>query len=158
MDRYVFQKAMNEDIDEILKIIKKRIKWMDENNISQWNKTNYLKYCPKNYYEELVLKGQLYVAKYGELNSVIGIRTYRLSSILYLIAALLVSIPLAIVLITGLIINSVFSKIILFSALAFIIVGKILTTIKKNEKEKNNPKDIGIIIGFLILLISRALK
>ena len=72
MDRYIFQKAMNEDIDEILILIQKRIKWMDENNISQWNKTNYLKYYPQNYYEELVSKGQLYVVKYGDLNSVIG--------------------------------------------------------------------------------------
>ena len=72
MDKYVFQKARNEDIDEILILVEKRIKWMDENNISQWNKTNYLKYCPKNYYEELVLKDQLYVVKYGDLNNVIG--------------------------------------------------------------------------------------
>ncbi|VBB07776.1 acyl-coa n-acyltransferase [Lucifera butyrica] len=72
MDRYSFQKAINEDVDEILILIQKRINWMDENNISQWNKTNYLKYYPKNYYEELVSKGQLYVVKYGNLNSVIG--------------------------------------------------------------------------------------
>lgn len=72
MDRYIFQKATNEDIDEILLLIQKRIKWMDENNISQWNKTNYLKYYPKNYYEELVSKGELYVAKYADSNSVIG--------------------------------------------------------------------------------------
>jgi len=72
VDRCVFQKAVNEDIDEILILIQKRIKWMDENNISQWNKTNYLKYYPKNYYEDLVLNDQLYVVKYGHLNSVIG--------------------------------------------------------------------------------------
>ena len=72
MNRYIFQKAMNEDIDEILILIQKRIKWMDENNISQWNKTNYLKYYPKNYYGELVSKGQLYVVKYEDLNSIIG--------------------------------------------------------------------------------------
>lgn len=72
MDQYSFQKAINEDIDEVLILIKKRIKWMDENNISQWNKTNYLKHYPRNYYEELVSKGQLYVVKYGDLNSVIG--------------------------------------------------------------------------------------
>lgn len=68
----IFQKAIHKDIDEILTLIQKRIKWMDENNINQWNKTNYLKYYPKNYYEELVSKGQLYVVKYGKLNSVIG--------------------------------------------------------------------------------------
>lgn len=28
MDRYIFQKAMNEDIDKILILIQKRIKWM----------------------------------------------------------------------------------------------------------------------------------
>ena len=72
MDRYIFQKAMNEDVDEILILIQKRIRWMDENNISQWNKTNYLTYYPKKYYEELVSKGQLYVVKYGDLNAVIG--------------------------------------------------------------------------------------
>jgi len=33
VDKYIFQKAMNEDIDEILILIQKRIKWMDENNI-----------------------------------------------------------------------------------------------------------------------------
>ena len=72
MDKYIFQKAMNEDIDEILILIQKRVKWMDENNINQWNKTNYLKHCPKNYYEELVSRDQLYVVKYVDLNIVIG--------------------------------------------------------------------------------------
>ena len=72
MDRYIFQKAMNEDLDEILILIQKRIRWMDENNISQWNKTNYLTYYPKNYYENLVSKGQLYVVKNEDINTVIG--------------------------------------------------------------------------------------
>lgn len=72
MDKYIFQKAMNEDIDEILILIQKRIKWMDENNINQWNKTDYLKSYPKNYFQELVSKGQLYVVKYKNLNRAIG--------------------------------------------------------------------------------------
>lgn len=72
MERYIFQKASNEDVDEILMLIQNRIKWMDENNISQWNKTDYLKAYPKSYFEELVSKGELYVVKYRDLNKVIG--------------------------------------------------------------------------------------
>lgn len=72
MDKYIFQKAIKTDIDEILMLIEKRIEWMNENNIDQWNKTNYLECYPKEYFEEMVSEGQLYVIKDGKFGSIIG--------------------------------------------------------------------------------------
>lgn len=63
MENYIFIKAIIEDVEEVFWLIKKRIKWMDKNEISQWNKTNYLDSYPKEYFEEKVAMGQLYVMK-----------------------------------------------------------------------------------------------
>ena len=72
MDGDRLQKATHEDLDEILMLIQKRIDWMDENNIRQWNITNYVDCYPRSYFEDLAAKGQLYVVKDGSLNRVIG--------------------------------------------------------------------------------------
>ncbi|GAA0730444.1 hypothetical protein GCM10008905_31760 [Clostridium malenominatum] len=81
-----------------------------------------------------------------------------MSSILYIIAALLVFIPTSIVLVTEFTFSSFFSKIFLSAALTLIIVGKILTIIKKSKNDKSIPKDVGIIIGLLIVLVSKLLR
>ena len=67
-----FEKATHEDLDEIMMLIQKRIDWMDDNNIHQWNTTNYFECYPSSYFENLAAKGQLYVVKEKNLNRVIG--------------------------------------------------------------------------------------
>jgi hypothetical protein len=61
MGNYVFIKGLINDVEEIYLLIKKRIKWMDDNNIKQWNKTKYLSSYPKKYFEEKATSGQLHV-------------------------------------------------------------------------------------------------
>lgn len=77
---------------------------------------------------------------------------------MYIIASLLVFIPIAIVFVTETGFNSFVSKIIISTAVTLIILGKILTVIKKGKKDSSIPKDIGIIIGLLIVLISKVLR
>ena len=72
MDSDFLQKTTHEDLDEILMLIQNRIDWMDENNIRQWNTTNYFECYPRSYFADLAAKGQLYVVKEGNLNRVIG--------------------------------------------------------------------------------------
>ena len=63
MENSIFTKGSVKDADAILELIKKRIEWMDENNIEQWNKTDYLSFYPKEYFEEKAEAGQLYIMK-----------------------------------------------------------------------------------------------
>lgn len=90
----------------------------------------------------------------GEFN----INATRLSSILYIIAALLVFIPISIVLVMEITFSAIVSKILISTTLTLIILGKILTIIKKGKNDHSIPKDIGIVIGLLIVLISRLLR
>lgn len=90
----------------------------------------------------------------GEFN----INATRLSSILYIIAALLVFIPISIVLVMEITFSDIVSKILISTTLTLIILGKILTIIKKGKNDHSIPKDIGIVIGLLIVLISRLLR
>ncbi|WP_048571013.1 hypothetical protein [Clostridium cylindrosporum] len=54
--------------------------------------------------------------------------------------------------------SSFWSKLIISTALTLVIVGKIVTIIKKSKSDRNISKDVGIIIGLLIVLVSRLLK
>lgn len=72
MDNDFLIKATLEDVAEIYELIKKRIQWMNEKNIAQWNKTNYLESYPKAYFEEKAVSGQLYVLKDETFEKVTG--------------------------------------------------------------------------------------
>jgi GNAT superfamily N-acetyltransferase len=72
MDKYIFEKAIVADIDRVLELVQKRIKWMDEHDISQWNKTNYLECYPRMYFEEMVSDGRFYVLRDIASNNVVG--------------------------------------------------------------------------------------
>ncbi|WP_136035703.1 GNAT family N-acetyltransferase [Bacillus salacetis] len=61
MDNYTFRKAEAIDVENIIQLIEKRIKWMDTNNIQQWNKTNYFDSYPRAYFFKKVTAGELYV-------------------------------------------------------------------------------------------------
>lgn len=72
MDNYILMKAIKSDIDKIYELIEKRIKWMDKNNIHQWNKTNYLDSYPKAYFEGKVADGELYVMTDENSKKIVG--------------------------------------------------------------------------------------
>ncbi len=47
-----FRQAVREDIPAITALIKKRIDWMDNNGIHQWNETKYLEVYDRAYFEK----------------------------------------------------------------------------------------------------------
>ena len=56
----VFRQARPEEIEEIFSLYKKRIRWMDENGVRQWNATDYLAIYPAEYYRGRQAQGNLY--------------------------------------------------------------------------------------------------
>lgn len=58
--------ASSNDIDNIILLIKKRINWMNEKNIKQWNTTNYLDFYNNEYFTSKVENNELYVIKHSE--------------------------------------------------------------------------------------------
>ncbi len=67
---YVFQEATSEEIEMIFELYKKRITWMDDVGIHQWNVTDYLRAYPIDYYSEQQRLGNLYVLK--DNNMIVG--------------------------------------------------------------------------------------
>lgn len=59
--KYIFRKIEKEEIPKMFKLILKRIKWMNEKGIKQWNTTKYEEVYPLSYYEEKSEKGELFV-------------------------------------------------------------------------------------------------
>ncbi|WP_010233579.1 hypothetical protein [Clostridium arbusti] len=83
----------------------------------------------------------------------------RLNLILYIIAALMIFIPMSIVFVTGKSFDSFHSKVFVGVAITFVIVGRILTIVKKTIYDKCVPwVDIGIISGIFITLIGLVLR
>ncbi|WP_246938820.1 GNAT family N-acetyltransferase [Bacillus pinisoli] len=72
MENFVLIKGSNKDVETIYQIIKQRINWMDSNKIEQWNKTDYLKSYPIEYFKEKVTSGELYVMKDESSDKVVG--------------------------------------------------------------------------------------
>ena len=58
---YVFRKASEAEIPEIFDLYVRRVAWMDEIGIHQWNETDYLPAYPQDYYREELQKGNLFV-------------------------------------------------------------------------------------------------
>ncbi|WP_138204104.1 histidine kinase [Haloimpatiens lingqiaonensis] len=91
--------------------------------------------------------------KFNKLDLMLYIKNGNLNWILYLIASLVILIPIAIVFITGNPFSSSFSKISIGIAFIFVILGKFFALLKKEKGDKSIPIDIGIIIGLLIAFI-----
>lgn len=49
---YRFRRAQNADVDQMMEIIRDRIKWMDKQGLHQWNKTDYMQQYPREYFLE----------------------------------------------------------------------------------------------------------
>lgn len=58
---YVFRKASEAEIPAIFDLYVRRVAWMDEAGIHQWNETDYLSAYPQDYYREELQKGNLFV-------------------------------------------------------------------------------------------------
>ena len=51
------------DVPAVMDLLRRRIAWMDEKNLYQWNKTGYLDYYPAGHFLQLVRERLLYAAK-----------------------------------------------------------------------------------------------
>ena len=51
------------DMPAVMDLLRRRIAWMDEKNLYQWNKTGYLDYYPAGHFLQLVRERLLYAAK-----------------------------------------------------------------------------------------------
>ena len=54
----MFRQIKKEEVQTVFELILDRIEWMNENNIHQWNETNYTDAYPLSYYEEKREAGQ----------------------------------------------------------------------------------------------------
>lgn len=82
----------------------------------------------------------------------------KLQSVLYIIASLLIIIPIIIVLTTEHAFSALYSHILLGTAFIFIIAGRVITIIKIIKVEHIIPwNKIGFTLGILITLIWRLL-
>lgn len=68
--KHTFRLAEPSDIDAVFQLYKKRIQWMDEKGIRQWNVTGYLDAYPIDYYRTQQSLGKLYVLE--ENSTIIG--------------------------------------------------------------------------------------
>lgn len=59
--RYQFRKITKSEVPQMFSMILKRLEWMDEKGIQQWNAAKYDKIYPLSYYEEKRLSGEVFV-------------------------------------------------------------------------------------------------
>lgn len=69
---YKFRKAVGDDLNSIFQLYKDRIDWMNQLNLNQWNKTNYLDVYGINYFHTQMNKSNLYVAEDTINNTIVG--------------------------------------------------------------------------------------
>lgn len=60
------RQAVLEDIPTILALLQKRIDWMDEKGLYQWNKTAYLTVYPASYFAERIGENSVFLAMDGD--------------------------------------------------------------------------------------------
>ena len=58
-------RALPSDADRVLELIHRRIAWMDERGIHQWNEDAYLEVFPYAYFVRAADEGRLYVVRQG---------------------------------------------------------------------------------------------
>ncbi|WP_050606768.1 hypothetical protein [Clostridium niameyense] len=90
--------------------------------------------------------------KLTKLDFILYIKNGNLNLILYALALLVIFIPISVVLITNSPFSANVSKIFITISAIFIMVGKLITIFKKQERESRSI-DIGIIAGMLIVLL-----
>ena len=60
------RQAVLEDVPTILALLQKRIDWMDEKGLYQWNKTAYLTVYPAEYFAERIGENSVFLAMDGD--------------------------------------------------------------------------------------------
>lgn len=58
---YIFRQATREEIPEVFALIMRRVAWMDQVGICQWNTTRYDRRYPLDYYEQRRQQEELFV-------------------------------------------------------------------------------------------------
>lgn len=96
--------------------------------------------------------------KKDKINLILYLKLSNLNLIMYLIAALIVIIPMFIVAFSDITLSEFYSKLMISIALTFVIIGKSISVFKKSKGDKSIAADIGIITGILIVLISHLVK
>jgi len=70
---FLFIRAQEKDVPDIYNLISSRVKWMDDNNIKQWNVTDYLNVYPVSYYQEHQRCGRLYKMIEADSGRILGV-------------------------------------------------------------------------------------
>ena len=63
----MIRKAVPQDLDALIALIVRRMAWMDEQGIEQWNTGDYLGIYPPAYFLLRITSGELFVAWDGQL-------------------------------------------------------------------------------------------
>ncbi|WP_286905367.1 hypothetical protein [Clostridium sp. UBA1652] len=96
--------------------------------------------------------------KRNKLDFMLFLKLSCLNLILYLIAAIIIILPISIVMVSDITLSKTFSKALISTSFIFISAGKFITFFKKNKGDKTKINDLAVIVGFLIVLISYLLK
>lgn len=86
--------------------------------------------------------------KFNKLDIILLIKT-KLTNILYIMAALLILIPICIVLITNITFGGVFSSILISISFILILIGKLILILNKDKTDKTRSIDIATFLGIL---------
>lgn len=70
--KYIFENAQSTELESVFELINDRIKWMDNNGIEQWNKTDYWGSYPKQYYQDAVKSGTIFLLKKQKGKRIVG--------------------------------------------------------------------------------------
>lgn len=70
--KIIFRQGTVGDVPDVIRLIERRIEWMDCNGINQWNKNHYRERYPDSYYVQTAEKGQLYVLVDKESGQIIA--------------------------------------------------------------------------------------
>lgn len=96
--------------------------------------------------------------KINKLDFMLFLKLSYLNLILYLIAAIIIILPISIVMVSDITLSKTFTKALISISFIFISAGKFITFFKKNKGDKTKINDLAVIVGFLIVLISYLLK
>lgn len=70
--KFEFRIGTANDVPDVIRLIERRIEWMDRNGINQWNKNHYRERYPDSYYVQTAQKEQLYVLADKESGRIIA--------------------------------------------------------------------------------------
>lgn len=68
----IFREIAKEEVPQMFSMILKRMEWMDEKGIHQWNTSRYDEIYPLSYYEEKRLNNEVYVLEQKDTRKIIG--------------------------------------------------------------------------------------